>query len=56
MLGQWPQQEMRRGLASAGAVEAGAEGSLLKSSQPAKAVCRASRMAEGPDLPSGREE
>lgn len=40
---------------SAGAVEASAEGSLRRSSQPAKAWCRASRMAEGPDLPSGRK-
>lgn len=54
-LGQRPQQEMRSGLASTGAVEAGPEDGIRRSSQPAKACCRASRTARGPDLPSGEE-
>lgn len=41
---------------STGAAEAGAKGSLRKSSQPAKAWCRASSKAEGPHIPSGRKE
>lgn len=40
---------------STGAGAAGVEGCLRKSSQQAKAWCRASRVAAGPDPPSGRK-
>lgn len=48
-----PQQEMGKEWVRAGLVEAGAEGSLRRSSQPAKAWRRASSTAEGPDGLSG---
>lgn len=51
-LGQGAQQETRKGFVCAGALDAGAEGFLCRSSQPTKAWCKVSRMAKVPRVPS----
>lgn len=47
---------MRKGSVCAGAVDAGAEGFLCRSSQPTKAWCKVSRMAKVPHVPSGEKQ
>jgi hypothetical protein len=47
---------MRKGFVCAGAVDAGAEGFLCRSSQPTKAWCKVSRMAKVPHVPSAEKQ